>query len=59
MTSTLIQLSEDEFDDQYPLVRNHLNPNASWSDDDGPGGSPGAVAMSGSAQSGVVRTGTG
>lgn len=37
MTSTLIQLSEDDFDDQYPLVRNHLNPNASWSYDDGPG----------------------
>ena len=37
MTSPLIQLSEDEFDDQYPLVRNHLNPNASWSYDDGPG----------------------
>jgi len=37
MTSSLIQLSEDKFDDQYPLLRNHLNPNASWSYNDGPG----------------------
>ena len=29
MTAT-IRLSEDEFDEQYPLVPNHLNPNASW-----------------------------
>lgn len=29
MTRT-VKLSEDEFDEQYPLVQNHLNPNASW-----------------------------
>lgn len=37
MQRTLIQLSEDEFDNQYPLVRNHIDPNASWSDNEGPG----------------------
>jgi hypothetical protein len=26
----LIELTEDEFDAQYPLHRNHLNPNATW-----------------------------
>lgn len=31
MTSTFIELSEDAFDALFPLVRNHLNPNASWS----------------------------
>jgi hypothetical protein len=30
MNETFIQLTEDEFDDQFPLVVNHLNPNASW-----------------------------
>lgn len=30
MTDTHMELSEDEFDRQYPLVRNHMNPNASW-----------------------------
>lgn len=30
MTHTTIQLTEEEFDDRYQLVRNHLNPNASW-----------------------------
>lgn len=25
-----IHLSEDEFDEQYALLPNHLNPNASW-----------------------------
>jgi len=25
-----IELNEDEFNEQYPLVENHLNPNASW-----------------------------
>lgn len=30
MNETFIQLTEDEFDDQFPLVANHLNPNASW-----------------------------
>ncbi|HVX16315.1 MAG TPA: hypothetical protein VHC22_34330 [Pirellulales bacterium] len=36
MTRT-ITLSEDEFDAAYPLVANHLNPNASWGFGDGPG----------------------
>ena len=30
MTDTIIEMTEDEFDQQYPLVTNHLNPNASW-----------------------------
>ena len=25
-----LEISEDEFDARYPLVPNHLNPNASW-----------------------------
>lgn len=25
-----IELSEDEFDDRYPLLTNHLNPSAGW-----------------------------
>ena len=25
-----IQLNEDEFNEQFPLLTNHLNPNASW-----------------------------
>ena len=37
MEHTLIQLTEDEFDNRYPLVRNHLDANASWSDNEGPG----------------------
>lgn len=37
MTERLIELSEDEFDRLYPLVPNHLNPNASWAFGDGPG----------------------
>ena len=37
MTEDLIELTEDEFDDRYPLVQNHLNPNASWAFGDGPG----------------------
>jgi hypothetical protein len=35
--TTSIKLTEDEFDSQYPLVRNHLNPNASWAFDDNRG----------------------
>ena len=31
MTDTFIEMTEDEFDARFPLVRNHLNPNASWS----------------------------
>ena len=37
MTEDFIELTEDEFDDRYPLVHNHLNPNASWAFGDGPG----------------------
>ena len=37
MKRTQIEISEDEFDDKYPLVANHLNPNASWCVGDGPG----------------------
>lgn len=37
MTTTIIEMTEDEFDDCYPLVVNHLNPNASWCFDGGPG----------------------
>ena len=34
MNETLIELTEDEFDSQFPLVVNHLNSNASWGFDD-------------------------
>jgi hypothetical protein len=37
MTSTFIELSEDAFDALFPLVRNHINPNASWSLGEGGG----------------------
>jgi hypothetical protein len=37
MTNTPIELSEDEFDNQYPLLTNHLNPSASWVYGEGPG----------------------
>lgn len=37
MTTTFIGMTEDEFDDTYPLVPNHLNHNASWAYGDGPG----------------------
>src|ERR1700722_6530220 len=30
MTETLIELTEDEFDERYVLVENHINPSASW-----------------------------
>jgi hypothetical protein len=35
--SQLIRLTEQQFDDQFPLIRNHLNPNASWAFGEGPG----------------------
>lgn len=38
MTSTMIELTEDEFDAAYPLVPNHINPTAGWSVDEGGGG---------------------
>ena len=37
MQPTLIEMTEDEFDSQYPLVTNHINPNASWGFDDSAG----------------------
>lgn len=30
MTGTFIELTEDEFDDRFPLVPNHINPSAGW-----------------------------
>lgn len=37
MSDQIIEISEDEFDQRFPLVPNHLNPQASWAIDDGPG----------------------
>jgi hypothetical protein len=37
MTETFIELTEDEFDDQYALVPNHINPSATWTIDDNGG----------------------
>jgi hypothetical protein len=28
---THVEITEDEFDERFPLMPNHLNPNASWS----------------------------
>ena len=33
----MTKMTEDDFDKQYPLVTNHIDPNASWAFDDGPG----------------------
>ena len=33
----MTRMTEDEFDDTYPLVANHIDPNASWSPANGPG----------------------
>jgi len=30
MTETFIELTEDQFDDRFPLVPNHINPSAGW-----------------------------
>lgn len=30
MTETFVELNEDEFDDRYQLVPNHINPSAGW-----------------------------
>lgn len=30
MTRTLLEITEETFDDCYPLITNHLNPHASW-----------------------------
>jgi hypothetical protein len=37
MTHTSIRLTEDEFQANYPLVANHIDPNASCAFGDGPG----------------------
>lgn len=37
MNATLIELTEDEFDDRFKLVPNHINRNATWAFGDGPG----------------------
>ncbi len=37
MTEDFIELTEDEFEDRYKLVPNHINRNASWTYGDGPG----------------------
>lgn len=37
MTQIIITLTEDQFDEQFPLITNHLNPNASWAFGEGPG----------------------
>jgi hypothetical protein len=37
MPDTQIELTEEEFDEQYPLVENHLDPHASWTFGDGRG----------------------
>ncbi len=34
MTESFIELNEDEFDERFPLVRNHINPTAGWAFDD-------------------------
>lgn len=30
MTETLIELTEDQFDERYDLIENHMNPSAGW-----------------------------
>ncbi len=37
MTETFIELTEEEFDDQYTFVPNHINPSATWAFDDAGG----------------------
>ena len=37
MSDTHIELSEDKFDQQYPLIENPFDPHASWAFDDRPG----------------------
>lgn len=34
MPDTVLELNEDEFDAQFPLVTNHFDPHASWAFDD-------------------------
>ena len=33
----MTEMTEDEFDRQYPLITNHINRNASWAFGDSPG----------------------
>ena len=37
MTNTPIEISEDAFNALFPLLANHLSPNASWTHGDSPG----------------------
>jgi hypothetical protein len=37
MTGTLIEMTEDTFDETYPLLTNHLDPNATWAFGNGGG----------------------
>jgi hypothetical protein len=37
MPELFIEISEDEFDNRYILLENHINPNASWGYGDRPG----------------------
>ena len=37
MSHKFTELTEEQFDEQFPLVSNHLNPNASWVFGDDPG----------------------
>ena len=37
MTNTFIEITAQEFEDQYPVITNHLDDNASWALDDQPG----------------------
>lgn len=37
MTQRFIDITEDEFDDRFPLVPNHLNPTAAWAVGEGGG----------------------
>ena len=37
MTNTFIEITAQEFEDQYPVITNHLDDNASWAYGDGPG----------------------
>jgi hypothetical protein len=37
MTDTFIELTEDQFDDRFPLVPNHINSSASWAIGEGGG----------------------
>lgn len=37
MTHRFLEITEDEFDDRFPLVPNHLNPTAGWAVGEGGG----------------------